>query len=746
MNFIYSWREYYSRAGNGLRRFRLLSFIGLSGLAIACASTSGYAFVNGLTCGPIYDYSDRENGGQDLAAWQNFTTNGNACQNVSAGFIGAGTVTTNPALIFSVVSNVNNDGAPQVLPGFRVDYRTDVQNVTLDGASYTSSTPISATTVDAFSHVVRFTYQGTAFTTTLSKNANSNTINAYTFTLAVPDIAVVRGSVNIANGETAANITGATNLGSADVSGGTRLGNVLVRNDGNANLTIGPGGITITGPNASDFTLLGTPVSTLGPAQGDTLSYRFDPSAPGVRTAIINIPSNDPDENPFTFTIQGVGTASSGSISIVQYITGSDTTVNFTSPTGPLNFALTTVSGAATKTVTGVTAGLHTITASDLSADGYGVTSITCNDGDSAGDVPSRTAAINLASGENVVCTFTAIESGPATSQLIGDYLGARNFLLLSHQPDRNRRIEKLKGGPGGPGGLVNGSILGFFPINVATGLPVGVTIGESSLAFKGSLNKRKTVGGWDAWVEGHIARFDDDSSRGGKFGVVYGGVDYLATPNVLLGFLGQFDWLDQSYSSGATVDGSGWMAGPYATVRLHKNLYFDIRGAWGRSANTINPFGTYSDDFATERWLVSAALIGEFAFDRWNIKPGISLQYIEENQSAYTDSLGVPIPSQTVALGDLRVGPRIAYTYRSGDSTFVPWIQLDGVYTFGDGGALTSGSLANATDGLTARVQGGLDITGSMGASLTLSGQLSGIGSDASSYGGMMKFVVPLN
>ena len=52
-------------------------------------------------------------------------------------------------------------------------------------------------------------------------------------------------------------------------------------------------------------------------------------------------------------------------------------------------------------------------------------------------------------------------------------------------------------------------------------------------------------------------------------------------------------------------------MAGPYVSARLGPNLYFTGRAAWGISENEVDPFGLYTDDFSTDRWLASAELTG---------------------------------------------------------------------------------------------------------------------------------------
>jgi hypothetical protein len=47
----------------------------------------------------------------------------------------------------------------------------------------------------------------------------------------------------------------------------------------------------------------------------------------------------------------------------------------------------------------------------------------------------------------------------------------------------------------------------------------------------------------------------------------------------------------------------------------LSPNLYFDARAAWGQSDNSIDPLGVYTDNFSTDRSLVSAKLTRKRSF-----------------------------------------------------------------------------------------------------------------------------------
>jgi hypothetical protein len=122
---------------------------------------------------------------------------------------------------------------------------------------------------------------------------------------------------------------------------------------------------------------------------------------------------------------------------------------------------------------------------------------------------------------------------------------------------------------------------------------------------------------GFDVWVEGQFARYDDSSggfNRDGDFSVLYFGADYTVTPDILVGALFQVDFTDEDINSSTVrgqADGTGWMAGPYIGLKLTDYLFFDARAAWGTSSNDIwvqdALAGRRSGDFDTDRWLATA-------------------------------------------------------------------------------------------------------------------------------------------
>lgn len=249
-------------------------------------------------------------------------------------------------------------------------------------------------------------------------------------------------------------------------------------------------------------------------------------------------------------------------------------------------------------------------------------------------------------------------------------------------------------------------------------------------------------VTGYDLWVEGSWSRIDSGDATS-DLGLLHIGADYRLTGNLLIGVLGQFDWTDQDDSPLNTqVDGFGWMVGPYVAARLSEQLIFDARAAWGQSDNDVSPFGTYTDSFDTDRWLVRGGLTGDIHVDNWHLTPGVSAIYFEEEQGSYTDSLGVFIPDQTVSLGRLMFGPEAAYLYQPNAFWQVrPKLGLKGVWDFAKTDMVNIATgLAAGSDELRARVEGGVSMTYVNRYTLTGSGFYDGIGAgDFDAFGGRL-------
>ena len=259
---------------------------------------------------------------------------------------------------------------------------------------------------------------------------------------------------------------------------------------------------------------------------------------------------------------------------------------------------------------------------------------------------------------------------------------------------------------------------------------------GQQNLIFDQQTSEK---GRFDVWVEAHYNWYDDNlggANRDGEFGVVYVGADYLLTPNFLFGFIGQYDHIQEdSRVTSTEFEGDGWMIGPYASARLAKNLYVDLRFMAGQSYNDIDPSGLGKDSFTTNRKLIHAGLTGSWNFGKWRVTPSTRVIYAEEKAKSYTETVsGLRIRGQRISLGQLKFGPEIAYRKEWGDNTIIETqLSVAGLWNFDHTERIfTNGVLASPED-LRARIEAGVHVLNIGKSDLNLRATITydGIGSD---------------
>ncbi len=139
------------------------------------------------------------------------------------------------------------------------------------------------------------TYEGTI---TIAADGDVSFITQGSSTPTAPDIAVSAPD-SLTSGSSSVSF-GTVNTGSS----GSPL-TFTITNAGTGDLT----GIVVskTGSTSGDFTIDGPADTTLIPSATTTFTVTFSPSADGARAATLEITSNDPDENPFTVSLNGSG-------------------------------------------------------------------------------------------------------------------------------------------------------------------------------------------------------------------------------------------------------------------------------------------------------------------------------------------------------------------------------------------------------------------------------------------------------
>ncbi len=144
-------------------------------------------------------------------------------------------------------------------------------------------------------------------TVTIASDDSVN--NPYTFVIhgtgpVTPDIAVEGNSIEIENGDSTPGFDDKTNFGSTCLNYEPIEHTFVLKNKGDYPLHVFSPGVTVTG---SGFTVVTQPVVPVAAGSETSFVIRFNPKEHGLCTSVVSISSNDPDGNPFEFTIQGIG-------------------------------------------------------------------------------------------------------------------------------------------------------------------------------------------------------------------------------------------------------------------------------------------------------------------------------------------------------------------------------------------------------------------------------------------------------
>jgi hypothetical protein len=124
------------------------------------------------------------------------------------------------------------------------------------------------------------------------------------------DMGVIGNNTTIPDGDTTPCTEDHTDFGETTV-GGNIVRTFTIKNYGseNLNLTGSPDRVALSGDHAGDFTVDPQPDTPVPGGGTKTFDVTFAPSAQGLREATLTIANNDPDENPYDFSIQGTGSA-----------------------------------------------------------------------------------------------------------------------------------------------------------------------------------------------------------------------------------------------------------------------------------------------------------------------------------------------------------------------------------------------------------------------------------------------------
>ena len=288
-----------------------------------------------------------------------------------------------------------------------------------------------------------------------------------------------------------------------------------------------------------------------------------------------------------------------------------------------------------------------------------------------------------------------------------------------------------------------------------AEGKPAQVTVSTSMQNLAAAEDHVFADNKLDVWAEARVSqseqRIEDSGVKydiDGHGGTLYLGADYLLQPGLMIGGLLQLDQYHESYGAlGAGASEHRVMFGPYASVRLAPDVFFDARAAWGTAENEAEmPAGTRLS-FDTERQLFRSRLSGNRKLFGLQFTPSVALAMVESHVADPGAVASEGLGEENSVIGRLGLGSGLSYRIALDDGAF---LQPNAALSTGwdvdslDKLAVASAHLSNDSG---AKAEAGLVLGTSDGISFQATGAVEGIGNeDYSAWSGRLSLTAPLN
>jgi Autotransporter beta-domain len=288
-----------------------------------------------------------------------------------------------------------------------------------------------------------------------------------------------------------------------------------------------------------------------------------------------------------------------------------------------------------------------------------------------------------------------------------------------------------------------------------ADGNPTQITVATSAQNIAAAEGKVFAGDKLDIWAEARVSqsqqRVEENGTKYGieaQGGTLYLGSDYLLRPGLMIGGLLQFDQYRESYDAfGAGAANHGVMFGPYASVRLAPDVFFDARAAWGTAEAETETLNGTRFAFDTERQLLRGALTGNRSLYGVKFTPSVALAVVE---SRLADPAALPAGSfaeESSVIGRLGLGSGMSTRIALDDGSF---LQPNAALSTGwnvdtlDNLALAGAHVSNEGG---AKAEAGLMLGTADGISVQATGAVEGIGKDDySAWSGRLSVTAPLN
>jgi len=402
---------------------------------------------------------------------------------------------------------------------------------------------------------------------------------AFTVVLPTPEINVKGNGVNITDGDTSPSATDNTDFGAVSV-GSSLNKTYIIENTGAATLTVS--NITLTGTNSAEYAIVSPtsfPISIAGSGT-QTVTVQFTPTITTVRTATLNIFSDDADEATYDFALQGGVNPTPHTIAFVR----NDTTVSEGVGTAKIWVKVTSV-GNQTGTVN-----LATSAASTATSGGTDYTA------PSTLTIPSNATLNQLFSFDIPVNDDASAE---ADEYVIAKLTGASNLTINTSAQTTLyiRDNDKLTPTPSNQLSL---SLLGSFSNGTAFSLPPTVVqINSAEISAFDSASKRVFIAN-SIGSKLDIVNFANPASPSLISSIditPYGSINSVAAKNGIIALAIENSTNKQLAGKVVFVDANGALIDSVTVGAMPDMLVFNHAGTKVYTANEGEPNDAYTSD-----------------------------------------------------------------------------------------------------------------------------------------------------
>jgi hypothetical protein len=209
----------------------------------------------------------------------------------------------------------------------------------------------------------------------------------------------------------------------------------------------------------------------------------------------------------------------------------------------------------------------------------------------------------------------------------------------------------------------------------------------------------------FNIWIDGVFLAHnrDENEDRWGSFAMINAGADYLLTEKALVGLSFHYDRMTDPTDADAELTGNGWLVGPYVSLEVTPNIFWNGSLRYGGSSNDIET-RFWDGTFDTTRWMADTSIEGQWDIDEDTIfTPNLRIVYFSESVDDYSvkNDAGRKIDIEGFDEEQFRVslGAEVArsFTLESG-AKLTPKLGVTGGFSGLDG----TGAFSSLTAGLT--------------------------------------------